>query len=312
VIGRRNQPKTSLLILRNEDGTLERRRVPDRQVAGVLGELGDRVMSVHDSTGKALYSQGAWPESLASDAVARAATEPLHQPEPVPPVVSRAMDRETEPSHLAVPKSEAVMPSMAGHDAFATGHGYATVADPSRLEDSSVQVRGFKGSGSGAVIGPDQVLTASHVGEAFGAPPTIADDPTRDVAVVEQDTGDAPALPLATHAPAIGQEVTILSRKVGGAQTANVIQTGEQVHLDTDVPGGTSGAAVVDAHGQIVSTITHGDDEAGTCRGPSALAIRESIAVPKPERTAGQPQPGTQIPIDDDALAASHAPELSR
>jgi hypothetical protein len=230
------------------------------------------------------------------------------------------MDRETEPSHLVVPKSAVTPEVEATHDAFAAGQGYETVAGQSpaaaptldRLEESAVRVNGLGPAGSGAVIGPDQVLTASHVAEATGTPKTIADDPSRDVAVVEQDTGDAPSLPLATQAPAIGQDVTILSHKVGGELPAHVVQTGEQVHLDVPVPGGTSGAPVVDSQGRIVSTITHGDDEAGTCRGPSAPAIREAIAVPEPERTAGEPLTGPQIPLDDDAMAAAHQPTISR
>jgi hypothetical protein len=330
VIGINRQPHTALLIVRNEDGTPEKVRVTGknaryeaRLVKAAIQHHGDRVLSVHDSSGKALYSQGAWPESPAGDAGGRTVTEPRPQPAPAPPAVAHAMDRETEPSHLVVPKSAVTPEVEATHDAFAAGQGYETVAGQSpaaaptldQIEESAVKVHSFIGAGSGAVIAPGQVLTASHVSDLAGAPHTIADDPSRDVSVVEQDTGDAPSLPLATQAPAIGEEVTILSHKVGGAQTANVIQTGDYVALDTWVPGGTSGAPVVNSHGEIVSTVVEGAVEPSDgeyCGGPSAPAIREAIAVPEPERTAGEPMTGPQIPLDDDAMAAAHQPTISR
>jgi serine protease Do len=172
------------------------------------------------------------------------------------------------------------------------------------------------GIGSGIVLGEGRVLTNAHNVRGSQATVTFADGRTAegtvaghdidgDLAVIEADTGQVPALPWAAAAPAIGTPVFALSNPGGRGLrvtfgTVSGIDrtfrgprglriTGSLEHTAPLLPG-SSGGPVLDAQGQLLGINTNRLGEgfylaipAGeTLRGRvDALARGESVRAPQ-------------------------------
>ena len=186
-------------------------------------------------------------------------------------------------------------------------------------EDAGPSVAGIGqrwGIGSGIVLGEGRVLTNAHNVRGSQATVTFADGRTAegtvtghdldgDLAVIEADTGQVPALPWATAVPAIGMPVFALANPGGRGLrvtfgTVSGIDrtfrgprglriTGSLEHTAPLLPG-SSGGPVLDAQGQLLGINTNrlGDgfylaipaDE--TLRGRvDALARGESVRAPQ-------------------------------
>src|SRR5216683_435790 len=162
-------------------------------------------------------------------------------------------------------------------------------------EDAGSSVVGIGqrwGIGSGIVLGAGRVLTNAHNVRGSQATVTFADGRTAegtvagheidgDLAVIEADTGQIPALPWATGAPAVGMPVFALANPGGrglrvtfgsvsgidrtfrGPRGLRI--TGSLGHTAPLLPG-SSGGPVLDAGGQPVRTI---DDLSGALRAAS-------------------------------------------
>jgi serine protease Do len=139
------------------------------------------------------------------------------------------------------------------------------------------------GVGSGIVLGEGRVLTNAHNVRGSQVTVTFADGRTAegnvaghdidgDVAVIEADTGQVPALPWATGAPAIGMPVFALANPGGrglrvtfgsvsgidrtfrGPRGLRI--TGSLEHTAPLLPG-SSGGPVLDAGGQLLGINTN-------------------------------------------------------
>ena len=186
-------------------------------------------------------------------------------------------------------------------------------------EDAGPSVAGIGqrwGIGSGIVLGAGQVLTNAHNVRGRQATVTFADGRTAegtvaghdidgDLAVIEADTGQVPALPWATAAPAIGTPVFALANPGGRGLrvtfgTVSGIDrtfrgprglriTGSLEHTAPLLPG-SSGGPVLDAQGQLLGINTNRLGEGfylaipadETLRGRvGALARGESVRPPQ-------------------------------
>src|SRR5580693_3116687 len=172
------------------------------------------------------------------------------------------------------------------------------------------------GAGSGIVLGEGKVLTNAHNVRGNNVTVTFADGRTAegtvagqdidgDLAVIEADTGQAPALPWATGAPAIGMSVFALAdpggrglrvtfgtvsgidRTFRGPRGLRI--TGSLEHTAPLLPG-SSGGPVLDAAGQLLGINTNRLGEGfylaipadETLRGRTdTLARGESAQAPK-------------------------------
>jgi serine protease Do len=186
-------------------------------------------------------------------------------------------------------------------------------------EDAGPSVAGIGqrwGIGSGIVLGEGRVLTNAHNVRGSQATVTFADGRTAegtvaghdidgDLAVIEADTGQVPALPWATTAPAIGTPVFALANPGGrglrvtfgsvsgidrtfrGPRGLRI--TGSLEHTAPLLPG-SSGGPVLDAQGQLLGINTNRLGEGfylaipadETLRGRvDALARGESVRAPQ-------------------------------
>lgn len=332
MIGRRSKPHTSLLIVRNEDGTPKQVRVTGksarheaRLVRDAIQRHGDRVVAVHDSSGTPLYSQGAVAESPAGDRVGRTATEPRTQPEPAPPAVSRTMDREPEPSQPAYRKASVAPSGVAAHDAFAEGARYGQPpADPIGFaEDHTSRIN------TGPIIPtsmgtawdlrmPDGTVgqaTAHHVVDGDWNHRKVVEDPANDFAVVSGGR-EGSALELASQDAQPGDQVAIVSAKEG-VVPANVVDNRpvqpdghpnafNATVVDRPVQSGTSGSSAIQMtpgpdQGKVVGAVSCGDDTQTSL--VPASTMRQAIG--------GSSAPSETAP-DEDALSASRAPGIAR
>jgi hypothetical protein len=108
MIGRRKPPAISLVLVRDEHGTLQRLRVPDRDVERVVQRYGDRAISAHSSTGKEWRN----PTHALRSQVPRLSPAPergLSQHEPHPEGAIRGVLLET--SHEPA-QAERLVPSL--------------------------------------------------------------------------------------------------------------------------------------------------------------------------------------------------------
>jgi serine protease Do len=178
------------------------------------------------------------------------------------------------------------------------------------------------GAGSGVVLAQGQVLTNAHNLRGEQATVTFADGRTAegrvlgrdidgDLAVIEADTGEAPALPWAGSAvPAIGTPVFALANPGGrglrvtfgfvsgvdrsfrGPRGRRI--TGSLEHTAPLLPG-SSGGPVVDAGGQLLGINTNRLGEGFYLAMPADQALRDRAGALARGETATAPRLGVAI-----------------
>jgi serine protease Do len=177
------------------------------------------------------------------------------------------------------------------------------------------------GIGSGVVLGAGQVLTNAHNIRGTKATVTFADGRTAegnvaghdidgDLAVIEADTGQAPALPWATAAPAIGMPVFALANPGGrglrvtfgsvsgidrtfrGPRGLRI--TGSLEHTAPLLPG-SSGGPVLDAAGQLLGINTNRLGEGFYLAIPADEALRGRVDALARGESVRRPQLGITI-----------------
>jgi S1-C subfamily serine protease len=191
-------------------------------------------------------------------------------------------------------------------------------------EDAGPSVAGIGqrwGIGSGIVLGAGQVLTNAHNVRGSQATVTFADGRTAegtvaghdidgDLAVIEADTGQVPALPWATAAPAIGTPVFALSNPGGRGLrvtfgTVSGIDrtfrgprglriTGSLEHTAPLLPG-SSGGPVLDAQGQLLGINTNRLGEGFYLAIPADEALRSRVDALARGESVRRPQLGITI-----------------
>ena len=191
-------------------------------------------------------------------------------------------------------------------------------------EDAGPSVAGIGqrwGIGSGVVLGEGRVLTNAHNVRGSQATVTFADGRTAegnvaghdidgDLAVIEADTGQVPALPWATAAPAIGTPVFALSNPGGRGLrvtfgTVSGIDrtfrgprglriTGSLEHTAPLLPG-SSGGPVLDAQGQLLGINTNRLGEGFYLAIPADEALRGRVDALARGESVRAPQLGIAI-----------------
>ena len=177
------------------------------------------------------------------------------------------------------------------------------------------------GIGSGVVLGAGRVLTNAHNVRGSQATVTFADGRTAegtvaghdvdgDLAVIEADTGQVPALPWATAAPAIGTPVFALANPGGRGLrvtfgTVSGIDrsfrgprglriTGSLEHTAPLLPG-SSGGPVLDAQGQLLGINTNRLGEGFYLAIPADEALRGRVDALARGESVKRPQLGITI-----------------
>ena len=177
------------------------------------------------------------------------------------------------------------------------------------------------GVGSGIVLGEGRVLTNAHNVRGSRVTVTFADGRTAegtvaghdidgDVAVIETDTGQAPALPWAAGAAAIGMPVFALANPGGrglrvtfgsvsgidrtfrGPRGLRI--TGSLEHTAPLLPG-SSGGPVLDASGQLLGINTNRLGEGFYLAIPADEALRSRIDALGRGESVKPPQLGVTI-----------------
>jgi S1-C subfamily serine protease len=191
-------------------------------------------------------------------------------------------------------------------------------------QDAGASVTGIGqrwGVGSGVVLGAGQVLTNAHNIRGSQVTVTFADGRTAegnvaghdidgDLAVIEADTGQAPALPWATTAPAIGTPVFALANPGGrglrvtfgfvsgidrtfrGPRGLRI--TGSLEHTAPLLPG-SSGGPVLDAAGQLLGINTNRLGEGFYLAIPADEALRRRVDALARGESVTPPQLGITI-----------------
>jgi serine protease Do len=198
-------------------------------------------------------------------------------------------------------------------------------ADIARLaEEAGSSVVGIGqrwGAGSGIVLGEGQVLTNAHNVRGSHVTVTFADGRTEegtvsghdidgDLAVIEVDTGQAPALPWGTGAPAVGTPVFALANPGGrglrvtfgfvsgidrtfrGPRGLRI--TGSLEHTAPLLPG-SSGGPVLNAAGQLLGINTNRLGEGFYLAIPADEALRGRIDALGRGESVRPPQLGIAI-----------------
>ena len=177
------------------------------------------------------------------------------------------------------------------------------------------------GSGSGIVLDAGRVLTNAHNVRGSQATVTFADGRTAegtvaghdidgDLAVIEADTGQVPALPWATAVPAIGTPVFALANPGGRGLrvtfgTVSGIDrtfrgprglriTGSLEHTAPLLPG-SSGGPVLDAQGQLLGINTNRLGEGFYLAIPADEALRGRVGALARGESVRRPQLGITI-----------------
>jgi serine protease Do len=177
------------------------------------------------------------------------------------------------------------------------------------------------GVGSGIVLGEGRVLTNAHnvrgsqvtvtFDDGHTAEGTVAGhDVDGDLAVIEADTGQAPALPWATAAPAIGMPVFALANPGGRGLrvtfgTVSGIDrsfrgprglriTGSLEHTAPLLPG-SSGGPVLDGTGQLLGINTNRLGEGFYLAIPADEALRRRVDALARGESVRAPQLGITI-----------------
>jgi serine protease Do len=191
-------------------------------------------------------------------------------------------------------------------------------------EDAGPSVAGIGqrwGIGSGIVLGAGRVLTNAHNVRGSQATVTFADGRTAegnvtghdvdgDLAVIEADTGQVPALPWATAAPAIGTPVFALANPGGRGLrvtfgTVSGIDrsfrgprgmriTGSLEHTAPLLPG-SSGGPVLDTQGQLLGINTNRLGEGFYLAIPADEALRGRVDALARGESVKRPQLGITI-----------------
>jgi S1-C subfamily serine protease len=191
-------------------------------------------------------------------------------------------------------------------------------------EDAGPSVAGIGqrwGIGSGIVLGAGRVLTNAHNVRGNQATVTFADGRTTegnvaghdidgDLAVIEADTGQVPALPWATAAPAIGTPVFALANPGGrglrvtfgsisgidrtfrGPRGLRI--TGSLEHTAPLLPG-SSGGPVLDVQGQLLGINTNRLGEGFYLAIPADEALRRRVDALARGESVRRPQLGITI-----------------
>jgi len=177
------------------------------------------------------------------------------------------------------------------------------------------------GIGSGIVLGEGQVLTNAHNVRGTQVTVTYADGRTAegnvaghdvdgDLAVIEADTGQAPALPWATGTPVIGMPVFALANPGGrglrvtfgsvsgidrtfrGPRGLRI--TGSLEHTAPLLPG-SSGGPVLNAAGQLLGINTNRLGEGFYLAIPADEALRRRVDALARGESVSRPQLGITI-----------------
>jgi len=177
------------------------------------------------------------------------------------------------------------------------------------------------GSGSGIVLGEGRVLTNAHNVRGSKVTVTFADERTADgtvaghdidgdLAVIETDTAQAPALPWATEGASLGMPVFALANPggrglrvtfgyVSGIDRAfrgprGVRITGSLEHTAPLLPG-SSGGPVLDAAGHLLGINTNRLGEGFYLAIPADEALRDRVDVLARGESVRPPQLGVTI-----------------
>jgi serine protease Do len=177
------------------------------------------------------------------------------------------------------------------------------------------------GIGSGIVLGEGRVLTNAHNVRGHEVTVTFADGRTAegtvtghdvdgDLAVIEVDTGSAPALSWATDAPAIGMPIFALSNPGGRGLRVTfgfisgidrsfrgprgVRITGSLEHTSPLLPG-SSGGPVLDAAGRLLGVNTNRLGEGFYLAIPADEALRGRVDTLARGESVEPPQLGIAI-----------------
>ena len=191
-------------------------------------------------------------------------------------------------------------------------------------QDAGASVTGIGqrwGVGSGVVLGAGRVLTNAHNVRGSQVTVTFADGRTAegnvaghdidgDLAVIEADTGQTPALPWATGAPSIGTPVFALANPGGrglrvtfgfvsgidrtfrGPRGLRI--TGSLEHTAPLLPG-SSGGPVLDAAGQLLGINTNRLGEGFYLAIPVGEALRRRVDALARGESVTPPQLGITI-----------------
>jgi serine protease Do len=198
----------------------------------------------------------------------------------------------------------------------------ASVARLAEEAGSSVVGIGQRwGVGSGIVLGEGRILTNAHNVRGNQVKVTLADGSTvdgsvtaqdvdGDLAVIEADTGQAPALPWAADAPAIGMPVFALANPGGRGLrvTFGLVSgmdrsfrgprglriTGSLEHTAPLLPG-SSGGPVLSAAGQLLGINTNRLGEGFYLAIPADEALRGRVDALARGESARRPQLGIAI-----------------
>jgi serine protease Do len=192
------------------------------------------------------------------------------------------------------------------------------------VQDAGPSVAGIGqrwGIGSGIVLGEGQVLTNAHNVRGTQVTVTYADGRTAegnvaghdvdgDLAVIEADTGQAPALPWATGTPVIGMPVFALANPGGrglrvtfgsvsgidrtfrGPRGLRI--TGSLEHTAPLLPG-SSGGPVLNAAGQLLGINTNRLGEGFYLAIPADEALRRRVDALARGESVSRPQLGITI-----------------
>jgi uncharacterized membrane protein required for colicin V production len=218
------------------------------------------------------------------------------------------------------------LPAISGPQAGVDPPAPAVAEDPAVRHAAASVVRvlgsacGLGIEGSGWVLAPGEVITNAHVvaGEhdtivqVGGNPPDLSAevvvfDPRNDIAVLRVAGLDAPSLPLATDPPA-GRSAAILGYprdgpfdvepgRIGTTQTVlttDAYGNGPVSRLLTPIRGlvrpGNSGGPMVDASGQVVTTVFAATADGGPSGGygvANSTVLHDAAQAGSPVSTEG-------------------------
>ncbi len=195
--------------------------------------------------------------------------------------------------------------------------GSPDVPDPDVVGASVVRIETLNSVGTGFVVAPGRVLTAAHVVEGTDEPTVVIDgngltgrvvnaDPRLDVALLDVNGLDAPALAFATDPPKVLDDVYVFGNPLGGVTSASrgiVSAVSERtVQTDAAVNPGNSGGPLLNGAGEVVGLVISKNAEAEGVSfavpvGRLQDFIGEEAAVDAPPSSSTPPaDPNTTVP----------------